>query len=246
MIAECAVYTREASGLTGINSVTASDDGLVRVWAVASGKVLSQMGHAGAVNYCSFTPDAKQVVTATIDTLEQMLLIGVEQLYSYAGSAANSARVQRWDSATGQPAGRPLVFDRPVSQVAFSPDRRLAVTSCSNEELPGRPSQVWVWDTITGKQVTPPLSHQGSVVHASFSLDGERVVTADPDNMRVWEVATAKAVTFPLTPRGVEHASFSPDGRRLAAGTGGRWRGMRTKKPDFGRASITPRSSSVR
>jgi WD40 repeat protein len=44
-----------------------------------------------------------------------------------------------------------------------------------------------VWDATTGKPVTPPLQHDGSVYAAAFSPDGTRVVTASADKTaRIW------------------------------------------------------------
>jgi len=55
-----------------------------------------------------------------------------------------------------------------------------------------------VWDAATGKPLTPLLQHQGTVVAASFSPDGGRVVTASSDKTaRVWDAATGKPLTPP-------------------------------------------------
>jgi tetratricopeptide (TPR) repeat protein len=61
------------------------------------------------------------------------------------------------------------------------------------------------------------LKHQGAVVHAAFSPDGSRVVTASEDSTaRVWEASTGQPVSRPLKHQAsVMHASFSPDGRRV-------------------------------
>jgi WD40 repeat protein/serine/threonine protein kinase len=74
--------------------------------------------------------------------------------------------------------------------------------------------------------------HHSEVGYAEFSPDGTRVVTACEDGTaRIWDVATGLAVTPPLKPTsgrarstlpmflGYErtiHATFSPDGRRIA------------------------------
>src|SRR5204863_189768 len=79
--------------------------------------------------------------------------------------------------------------DGPVLYAEFSPDGRRVVTASAD-------NTARVWDTSTGKPITPPLKHNGPVFHAAFSPDGRRVVTASADGTaRIWDAATGKAVT---------------------------------------------------
>ena len=57
--------------------------------------------------------------------------------------------------------------------------------------------------------------HDASLLTASFSPTGDRVVTASEDRTaRVWEAASGKAVGQPLWHNGrVNSAVFSPDGK---------------------------------
>src|SRR5262249_10101333 len=65
---------------------------------------------------------------------------------------------------------------------AFSPDGTRVVTA-------SRDKTAQVWDAVTGKPLTSPLQHQGSVVSAAFSPDGTRIVTASGDKTaRVWDI----------------------------------------------------------
>jgi WD40 repeat protein len=74
-----------------------------------------------------------------------------------------------------------------------------------------------IWDAATGREVCPPLEHQGTVVGAAFSLDGARIVTASADHTaRVWDAASGKLLATPLEHQGlVWNAAFSPDGTRV-------------------------------
>jgi WD40 repeat protein len=60
--------------------------------------------------------------------------------------------------------------------------------------------------------------HQGAILHAEFSTDGQRIVTASEDGTaRVWDAATSEPVSPPLKHDGaVRRAVFSRDGRRIA------------------------------
>jgi WD40 repeat protein len=74
-----------------------------------------------------------------------------------------------------------------------------------------------VWNARTGQPLTEPLAHQESVMAASFSPDGARVVTASWDKtVRVWDARTGKPLTESFAHQGqVMAASFSPDGARI-------------------------------
>ena len=65
--------------------------------------------------------------------------------------------------------------------------------------------------------LTQPLEHQGEVVSAHFSADGQRVVTASLDKTsRVWDVETGRPLTASLRHDGpVRSAQFSPNSRRV-------------------------------
>ena len=50
-----------------------------------------------------------------------------------------------------------------------------------------------VYDQATGQALTPPLKHEGTVIHALFSPDGQRVLTfSDDKTARLWDAATGK------------------------------------------------------
>src|SRR5208282_2130821 len=68
------------------------------------------------------------------------------------------------------------------------------------------------WPVVTGA-----IKHDGAVIFAQFSPDGQRVVTASTDQTaRVWDAATGKALSEPMKHDGaVYSAQFSPDGQRV-------------------------------
>src|SRR5262249_12652438 len=137
-----------------------------------------------------------------------------------------SARV--WSLETGQPVTPPLAHGGPVNRVAFRADGRRLVTASDDQTAR-------LWDASTGKQLQP-LSLGEAVQSASFSLDGQRVVTLSGGTITVWEAAGGNRVTRVSAERGSpprSEAAFSPDGRRILM-IGGQ-RIVRTWDADTGR-----------
>jgi hypothetical protein len=69
------------------------------------------------------------------------------------------------------------------------------------------------WPVVTGA-----MKHDGVVISAQFSADGQRVVTASwgDKTARVWDAATGKAIGEPMKHDGVvRSAQFSADGQRV-------------------------------
>jgi WD40 repeat protein len=73
------------------------------------------------------------------------------------------------------------------------------------------------------------LGHSASLLHATFSSDGRRIVTASSDNTaKLWDAPTDSSnyellATLHGHAAAVNHAEFSPDGRHIVtAGRDGR------------------------
>ena len=73
-----------------------------------------------------------------------------------------------------------------------------------------------VWEVATGARVGTPLTHDGAVVGARFSLDGTRIVTASADTTaKVWTVgSSAPPIVLSHSDR-VTSARFASDGVRV-------------------------------
>jgi WD40 repeat protein len=160
--------------------------------------------------------------------------VGAKGFRIVTAGADGTARV--CDVDTGQPITPPMPHRGTVTHASFSPDGRYVVTCCT-DTLKGEwgvipkdkslSQTARVWDATTGRPVSPPLQHYGSVnttawsseCHASFSPDARRVVTSSGNIARVWDATTGKPVAPPLESSGsVDRASFSPDGRHVLTG----------------------------
>jgi len=74
---------------------------------------------------------------------------------------------------------------------------------------------------LSGKQLAELKGHQSSVFSASFSADGQRIVTASGDNTaRVWDLSGKQLAALKGHQRSVTSASFSADGQRIVTTSG--------------------------
>jgi WD40 repeat protein/tRNA A-37 threonylcarbamoyl transferase component Bud32 len=126
-----------------------------------------------------------------------------------------SGMVRRYETATGQPVGVPLLHKQAVLAVAFSPDGKKLLTGCADSS--GR-----LWDVETGK-VLHKLQHQQAVTAVSFGpADKNIMLTGSYDRtVKVWDVKTGKPVGKPLPAHdGAVHSlAISGDGKMLLTGT---------------------------
>jgi WD40 repeat protein len=182
----------------GRRVLTGGHGGTVQLWRVSRREPLVTVDHADIVSAVAFSPDGTRFATASWD---------------------KTARV--WSSVTGKPVTPPLVHRERVYSIRFSPSGREVVTA--SEDGSAR-----IWDAVSGR-LRVILPHR-QANYAEFSADGRSVVTAsigarDPGQSEasaiVWDVTDRRDVAgkqrFALRHAdNVLHATFSPDGKRVA------------------------------
>ena len=170
------------------------DTSTARGWDLVSGKSITPpLRHRDEVLYGEFSRDGRHVVTASKD-----------------GTAVV------WEAATGKSIVI-LRHGRDVAFATFSQDGRRVVTAGGDSTYRTGDGSARVWDTLTGRAITPPLNHASLVGHAAFTADGRWVVTTSWDETaRVWDATTGDPITPPLKhDLIVDWAAFSPDARHL-------------------------------
>ena len=109
-----------------------------------------------------------------------------------------------------------------VTVTAFSFDGQRIVTGLDNTArcIGSWDNTARVWDAESGKEISLLQAHSDSVLSASFSPDGRRIVTGSSDNTaRVWDAESGKEIALLKAHSGsVQSVSFSPDGRRIVTG----------------------------
>jgi len=237
---DCALYHASFSP-DGKRGVTACGKGKARVWDSQTGQPLTPLlthDLGKVMSFATFSPDGKRVVTACMTgrvwdaqtgqpiTPPLQHEEGLEGVFgtSFSPDGTRVVTVGRdstarlWDAQTGQLIPPPLMHDQAfVWHAAFSRDGKRVVTVSTEpvRKTNGDNKMARVWDAKTGQAITPPLRHDMGVIHASFSPDGARVVTASRDETaRVWNALTGQPLTQPLKHNGfVQCATFSPDGK---------------------------------
>ncbi|HEU0200733.1 MAG TPA: PQQ-binding-like beta-propeller repeat protein [Burkholderiaceae bacterium] len=235
----------------GRRIVTASEDGLARIWDAASGKELLALKHERRVTHASFSPDGGRVVTTSAGRAESNVTVWnaatgealfalpapASQRWRRAVFAHDSTRLLTiglgkaavWDLEQRQKI-EGLDFDD-VTSAAFSADgARLVV-------LHGR-SKARVYDGHRGTPIGRALQHENYVMdNVAFGADGGTLLLVGGGYARAWNVDDGTPLTPPLQHGAralVTFAAASEDGRYIATiasdGTARLWH-ARTGQP---------------
>ncbi|MCK6460042.1 MAG: protein kinase, partial [Planctomycetes bacterium] len=193
------------------------------LWSVEGRQILVLRGHTSAVSDAAQSPDGRFIATASKDgtvrvwepgRAEGAVLRGHESdlwdvSFSVDGSrivtasADGTARVWRADGT----AEIVLPQDGPVSSAKLSPSGDLVLAAS------GPIARLWRTD---GTEVAALTGHEAKILHAEFSRDGRRIVTAaDDGEARLWESDGRFLRAFRHPHEWVKCATFSPDGQRI-------------------------------
>jgi WD40 repeat protein len=203
-------------------------DFAARFFAVETGQpplITVLKGHQGRVWYATFSPDGKQIVTASADKIARLWgsdgtliaeLKGHQDVvwqaaFSLDGKqivTASADMTARLWASDGTPIAVLKGHQGNVVQAAFSPDGKQIVTASYDET-----ARLWASD---GTPITVLKGHQDVVWQAAFSPDGKQIVTASGDKTaRLW-TSDGTPITVLNGHQGhVAQATFSPDGKQI-------------------------------
>ncbi|WP_437311456.1 TIR domain-containing protein [Sorangium sp. So ce388] len=185
----------------GQRIVSASGDTTLKVWDLATGKLLSTLeGHSERVNACVVSPGGQRIV-----------------------SASDDSTLKVWDLASGKLLSTLEGHSGGVNACAVSPDGQRIVSASDDSTLK-------VWDLASGKLLstleggseeiyTLEGGHSGGVNACAVSPDGQRIVSASDDStLKVWDLASGKLLsTLEGHSRGVNACAVSLDGQRIVS-----------------------------
>jgi len=237
-------------GHTGsVRSVTISSDGrfiasgsgdhTVRLWDLQRGNAVGEpmQGRSENVNTVVFSPDVRWLASGSSDktvriwdvTTQRPSVVGPLSCESALFTVAISpdgrllaagdggGRVGIWQSGTGQPARRPLrTLLQSVYNIGFSPDGACILTGGDHST-----EQVQIWNINTGVQVLGLTGHTDIVQSATYSSDGQFILTGSIDKtVRLWDVVTGQPIAlFAGHSSQVRSVAFTPDGHSIVSGS---------------------------
>jgi WD40 repeat protein/serine/threonine protein kinase len=145
----------------------------VCVWDAATGRrLLTLSGHDGPVLRVAYTPDGRQLASASRDRL-----------------------VKVWDTATGEELLTLHGHTSGVSGLAYSPDGRRLVSTAGGATRGGERIEdgVKIWDARVGQEVLTLHGATGQSPCLTFAPDGRRLAAGGDIGVTIWEAAPLAA-----------------------------------------------------
>jgi WD40 repeat protein/serine/threonine protein kinase len=214
-------------------------DGMVRIWDVATGWELPALKGTGPIEAVAYTSDGRRLAAADCGTARvwdaatghelgahkrpmrppAWFQLGNSVTFSRDGQqvafAGSDGSVHVWDAASGRERLALRGHASGVRGVVFSPDARRLAT-CSDV------GTVTIWDAASGRVlITFNAGGAGYYTYPlAFDPDARRLAcTTEDRSVRIWDAVTGRELLTMKADMGmVAGAVFSPDGRRLAAG----------------------------
>jgi WD40 repeat protein len=201
---QCLAFSQDSSLLA-----SGSKDRVVKLWDVAADQEAATLeGCTGDVRDLAFSPDGKQLATAT----------GNRDPKNNGDTRERDGEIRLWDVA-GRKLDRVLLpkQDSAVPCLSFAPDGKTLACGFTHR------SRVYVLDAVTGKKIRELYEGPGWVHSLCFSPNGRSIAWASAQNMIFVSDSGGKTRLKLRGHQGeVNGVVWSPDGALLASAAGDR------------------------
>jgi energy-coupling factor transporter ATP-binding protein EcfA2 len=178
----------------GTQLATSSDDYKIRVWNVASGKLLKTLADTDIINEVDFSPDGAML----------------------ASTGYKDGTVKIWDLKTGKArtlerGDKPLDVEDPynniISSVQFNPHSKYPILAASSYD-----GKIKLWNFRSGKLIQSIKAHEKRIYGIAFSPDGTMIASASRDKtIKLWDLKGNLLKTLEGHTFDVNQVSFNPD-----------------------------------
>jgi len=206
----------------------------IKIWDAATGAQVTNIQRQPMwVMGMAFSPDGRHIASCNKDAIsvwdttsgaEVMTIASAHKLYvtcvAYSPDGKSivscgwDSGIKVWDASSGKQTMVLRSHNQRLNYVSYDAGGEFIVA-------PDQGNTISVWDTITGEVVMTLAGHEAPIRSVSFSRDGSRIVSGSEDKtIRVWNTSWSRGqmllrIDSFLYGFGL---SYSPDGKRFAAG----------------------------